>query len=128
MGRFYWLFFIWLFVGFGSLAENGTRGFYGGARAGTMTPMTTQAEANSRTADWRLPAEWEAQDGVLLAWPQPEMDWRPYLADARRTVAAIAAAITRYEQLVLIARGAGASDALGAADFRRLPARRHLGA
>ncbi|HJV34612.1 agmatine deiminase family protein, partial [Geomonas sp.] len=27
----------------------------------------------------RLPAEWEPQDGVLLAWPHEESDWRPYL-------------------------------------------------
>ena len=83
-----------------------------------MTPMTTQAEADSGTAGWRLPAEWEAQDGVLLAWPQPDMDWRPYLDDARRTVAELAAAITRFERLVLIANAADARAALSAAGAR----------
>jgi hypothetical protein len=27
----------------------------------------------------RLPAEWEAQDGVLLAWPHETSDWHPVL-------------------------------------------------
>ena len=27
----------------------------------------------------RLPAEWEEQDGVLLAWPHEETDWRSCL-------------------------------------------------
>lgn len=80
-----------------------------------MTPMTSRSEAE---AGWRLPAEWEAQDGVLLAWPQPEMDWRPYLDDARRTVAGLAAAITRFERVVLIARAADAHADLSAAGAR----------
>ncbi len=66
--------------------------------------MTTPAKVDSKMTDWRLPAEWEAQDGVLLAWPQAEMDWLPYLEEARRTVAELAAIITRFERLVLIAR------------------------
>ena len=27
----------------------------------------------------RLPAEWEEQDGVLLAWPHEGSDWRTHL-------------------------------------------------
>ena len=27
----------------------------------------------------RLPAEWEEQDGVLLAWPHDQSDWLPCL-------------------------------------------------
>ncbi len=74
-----------------------------------------QAETKSKTAGWRLPAEWEAQDGVLLAWPRPEMDWLPYLDEARRTVAGLAAAITRFERLVLIARADEAGAMLAGA-------------
>ena len=31
----------------------------------------------------RLPAEWEPQDGILLAWPHEATDWAPALAEVR---------------------------------------------
>ena len=27
----------------------------------------------------KFPAEWEPQDGILLAWPHKDSDWQPYL-------------------------------------------------
>ena len=36
---------------------------------------------------WRLPAEWEPQDGVLLAWPHEGTDWAPNLEAAEHVVA-----------------------------------------
>ena len=44
----------------------------------------------------RLPAEWEEQDGVLLAWPHSESDWKPLLAEIERVSAAIIAVISRF--------------------------------
>ena len=51
----------------------------------------------------RLPAEWELQDGVLLAWPHEESDWLPYLDQVRPVFAAIIAVISRFETVVVAA-------------------------
>ncbi|PIP02780.1 MAG: agmatine deiminase, partial [Zetaproteobacteria bacterium CG23_combo_of_CG06-09_8_20_14_all_54_7] len=50
----------------------------------------------------RLPAEWEVQSGVLLAWPHAGSDWVDTLAVVAPCVAAIVAAISRFEQVVLV--------------------------
>lgn len=50
----------------------------------------------------RLPAEWEPQDAVLMAWPHAHSDWSTILTEARETFARIAAAVTRFERLVLV--------------------------
>lgn len=50
----------------------------------------------------RLPAEWEEQDGVLLAWPHSESDWQPLLAEIEPVSATIIAAISRFERVILI--------------------------
>jgi len=50
----------------------------------------------------RLPAEWEPQDAVLLAWPHAESDWAPLLAAARINIADIVAAISRYQTVLLL--------------------------
>lgn len=50
----------------------------------------------------RLPAEWERQGAVLLAWPGADSDWAPWLDQARATVAAIAAAIAREAEVLVI--------------------------
>lgn len=51
----------------------------------------------------RLPAEWEAQDGVLLAWPHLESDWCDCLPLVEPVFVAIAAAISRFERVVIVA-------------------------
>lgn len=51
----------------------------------------------------RLPAEWEAQDGVLMAWPHSGTDWAPDLGEVRRVVIHIAREVTRSEHLVMAA-------------------------
>lgn len=65
----------------------------------------------------RLPAEWEPQDAVLMAWPHPATDWATILAPAESTFAAIAAAITRFERLILLVpdETTGIRDQLSAA-------------
>jgi agmatine deiminase len=50
----------------------------------------------------RFPAEWEAQDGVLLAWPHEKSDWAPYLLEAEAVFANIVAAVTRYQKAVVV--------------------------
>src|SRR5438309_88748 len=52
-------------------------------------------------AVWRLPAEWEPQDGILLAWPHAETDWAPNLAAVERCYVELIGAILRYEPVVL---------------------------
>jgi len=51
----------------------------------------------------RLPAEWEEQDGVLLAWPNENSDWKPVLDQVQPVFAEIIAAITQFERVILIA-------------------------
>src|SRR5882724_10819484 len=50
---------------------------------------------------FRLPAEWEPQAGVLLAWPHAETDWADRLADVETTCTALVAAIARYEPVLV---------------------------
>ncbi len=51
----------------------------------------------------RLPAEWEVQDGVLLAWPHTATDWNGILEDSRRVYIEIIREICRFERVVLVA-------------------------
>lgn len=65
--------------------------------------------------DRRLPAEWERQGAILLAWPAADSDWAPWLERARATVTAMASAIAPHARvLVVAADGASARTALGA--------------
>ncbi|MGA2026652.1 MAG: agmatine deiminase family protein [Syntrophobacteraceae bacterium] len=50
----------------------------------------------------RLPAEWEEQDGVLMAWPHEGTDWVNLHAVQRVTID-IAREITRFERLLMVA-------------------------
>jgi len=50
----------------------------------------------------RLPAEWETQDAVLLAWPDEETDWIDQLPSAQQTFIAIIREISRFEPVLLI--------------------------
>lgn len=49
----------------------------------------------------RLPAEWEKQDGVLLAWPHEGTDWAYMLDDVRPVFAEIIHHIARFERVLL---------------------------
>ena len=51
--------------------------------------------------DIRLPAEWEDQEGVLLAWPHAVANWKLHLDRARQTIARIIAQITRFQRVIL---------------------------
>ena len=49
----------------------------------------------------RLPAEWEPQDGVLLAWPHADSDWQPILPQVIPTFLQLTRQISRFEQVLV---------------------------
>lgn len=50
----------------------------------------------------RIPAEWEQQDGVLLAWPHADTDWHSMLSDVQNVYIELIRQITRFEKVLLI--------------------------
>jgi len=50
----------------------------------------------------RLPAEWEKQSGIIIAWPHKNSDWVDSLPLVEATYLALTRAITDYEKLVVI--------------------------
>jgi len=50
----------------------------------------------------RLPAEWEPQSAVLIAWPHAGTDWADRLASVESTYVALAAAVTRFQRLIIV--------------------------
>ena len=51
----------------------------------------------------RLPAEWAAQSAVMLVWPTPEGPRAHTLAAVEAELCALAAAVTRYQPLLIVA-------------------------
>jgi agmatine/peptidylarginine deiminase len=49
----------------------------------------------------RLPAEWEPQSAILLAWPHAGTDWAERLGEVEETFIALIAAIARFEPVLL---------------------------
>ena len=49
-----------------------------------------------------LPAEWEPQDAIILAWPDQNTDWQPLLKDIQQTYLSLIQQITRFELVVLL--------------------------
>lgn len=78
------------------------------------------------TTGLRLPAEWEPQSAVLLAWPHAGTDWAARLDSVEATCAALIAAITRFEPAIVCAPdaevGAHATECLreAGADLARV--------
>jgi agmatine/peptidylarginine deiminase len=76
--------------------------------------------------DLRLPAEWEPQSAVLLAWPHVGTDWAERLDAVEDACAALIAAITRFETAIVCVPdaeiGAHAAECLreAGADFERV--------
>ena len=50
---------------------------------------------------FRLPAEWEAQAGVIIAWPHAGTDWAPRLPEIDDAYVALASAIARFEVVIV---------------------------
>ena len=59
---------------------------------------------------WRLPAEWEPQEGVQLTWPHAGTDWAPILNDITVVYHSMAREIARRERLIVIAPEDAARD------------------
>ena len=53
------------------------------------------------SSELRLPAEWEPQSAVLLAWPHAGTDWAARLDSVEITCAALIAAISRFEAAIV---------------------------
>lgn len=51
--------------------------------------------------DARLPAEWEPQSAVLVAWPHAGTDWAERLSEVESTYVALVAAILRFERAIV---------------------------
>ena len=54
------------------------------------------------SCDFKLPAEWEQQSGIMLTWPHAETDWKPYLRQITNTYLELSDIITRYEHLLVV--------------------------
>jgi agmatine/peptidylarginine deiminase len=50
----------------------------------------------------RLPAEWEPQAAVLIAWPHAGTDWAERLEQVETTYVALATAVTRFQSLIIV--------------------------
>ncbi|MEO7072163.1 MAG: agmatine deiminase family protein [Rhodanobacter sp.] len=50
----------------------------------------------------RLPAEWEPQSAVLIAWPHAGTDWADRLAAVESTYVALTLAITRFQAMLIV--------------------------
>lgn len=50
----------------------------------------------------RLPAEWEAQDAVLLSWPHHNSDWAPTLHEVEPVFIEICKNISFYQKVLLV--------------------------
>ncbi|MCF6265025.1 MAG: agmatine deiminase family protein [Desulfuromusa sp.] len=51
----------------------------------------------------RLPAEWEPQDAILLAWPHEQTDWQSILNQVTKVYIELIRQIVRFEKVVIIA-------------------------
>lgn len=71
------------------------------AKSAVSSPKTRQV-----TELWRFPAEWEASDAVMLAWPHPKTDWQPWLEDAERCFIALSLAILKRAKLLILVNSA----------------------
>lgn len=49
----------------------------------------------------RLPAEWEPQDAILLAWPHEDSDWAPLLDQVVPVYLELVRQISRFEQVLI---------------------------
>ena len=68
-------------------------------------PAVVRKPAKNTTA-WRFPAEWEASDAVILAWPHEGTDWAPWLADTEACFIALSLAILQRAKLLMLVKNA----------------------
>ncbi len=65
-----------------------------------MMQLEIMKQENSMTR--RVPAEWEPQDGVLLAWPHIATDWLPMLSEVEPVFIDITREISRTERILIV--------------------------
>jgi len=51
----------------------------------------------------RLPAEWEPQDAILLAWPHADSDWQPILSEITDLYVELISRITSFQAVIIVA-------------------------
>lgn len=56
---------------------------------------------NINPETWRLPAEWEPQEAIQLAWPHDDTDWLPYLDKIVETYLQLVQLIAEREKVVI---------------------------
>ncbi len=66
------------------------------------------------TAGFRMPAEWEPHAGCLMSWPLRVELWGTHLAAAKTDYAAVAAAIARFEAVVMVCNPGQAAEVAAA--------------
>lgn len=54
------------------------------------------------TTSHHLPAEWDPQDGVLLAWPHQDSDWADIIDEVLPVYLELARQISRFERVVIV--------------------------
>ena len=57
--------------------------------------------AINQTSQVRLPAEWEPQDAILIAWPHADSDWQPILEEISAVYVELARRVTAYQSLLI---------------------------
>ncbi len=65
----------------------------------------SSAQASVDESRQHLLPEWVAQDGVMLTWPRPGSEWDRFMPAAGKSFAAIAAAISRRERVLICSAG-----------------------
>jgi agmatine/peptidylarginine deiminase len=70
------------------------------ARTGVSLPLHENLAMTDHSL--RLPAEWEPQSAVLIAWPHADTDWAERLSEVEATYVALSAAITRFQPLIIV--------------------------
>ena len=67
-----------------------------------FAPQMTKDQLGKEAA-WRLPAEWEPQEGVQLTWPHAATDWAPMLSEITAVYEVMAREIAKRERLLIVA-------------------------
>ena len=58
--------------------------------------------SSPRELGFRMPAEWEPQVAVLLAWPHENTPWAPHLEEVQCNYLEIIKTILKFQPVILI--------------------------
>ncbi len=76
--------------------------------ASSLAPAADSVAVDS--ARLRLPAEWEPQAAIVIAWPHAGTDWADRLAQVEHTYIELVAAITRFQPVIICVADSGLRD------------------